>query len=177
MSNPTHDTPDEASKFFVVLGVDHRVQGDKDHPGSFDDPVYRDIVREIISNDHIDFVAEECNHDTTDAEKIADESLGAGHYSNVDILMKDRANCGIGETFLPPRSNFPVTGYPMAFHQTREKKWVEKLVERTSTRGLLICGFVHAFSVSFRLMALGFKAEARTYIPWEKLSRKNLQLK
>jgi hypothetical protein len=77
-------------KSFVVLGVSHRVQGEKDFHGAFDDPVYRAIVNEMISNERIDFVGEEGGFNTTDAEKIAQSLLGAGHYLNVDPLGEDR---------------------------------------------------------------------------------------
>jgi hypothetical protein len=58
-------------KFFVILGVSHRVQGDLDFINAFHDPGYEEIVREIITRDNIDFVGEECAVNTTAAGRIA----------------------------------------------------------------------------------------------------------
>jgi hypothetical protein len=159
-------------KSFVILGVSHRVQGEKDFPGAFDDPVYREIVNGIISNDHIDFVGEEGGVNTTDAEKIAQNLLGTGHYLNVDPLGEDRVRYGIGETYYPPLlGELPVERWAVAENEKREQIWVNQLVERTTTRGLLICGFFHIFSIAAKLMSRGFEVEAGTYIPWNKLAK------
>lgn len=70
-------------KFFYVLGVSHRVQGEVNFKDSFYDPDYSTVVRDLIRTENIDFVAEEGGDHTTAAEKITDEFLGPGHYLNV----------------------------------------------------------------------------------------------
>jgi hypothetical protein len=159
-------------KSFVVLGVSHRVQGEKDFRDSFDDPVYREIVNEIISNDHIDFVGEEAGRNTAHAERITQRLLGAGRYLNVDPLGAERVRYGIGETYFPPRvDELPVDRWAVVENEKREQIWVDQLAEKTTTRGLLICGFYHAFSVAAKLLSKGFEVEVRTYMPWNKLAR------
>lgn len=158
-------------KSFVVLGVSHRVQGDMDFVNAIVDPDYGEIVSEIISNDHIDFVGEECCVNTTNAGRIAQKLLGADHYLNVDpVFEEDKKAHDIGETCLPrPLTSLPVERWVVSENEKREKIWIDLLIERTLRRGLLICGFYHAFSVSAKLLNRGFEVEARTYIPWEKL--------
>jgi len=158
-------------KSFVILGVSHRVQGDMDFINAFDDPDYREIVNKIISDDHIDFVGEEGAVNTTDAERIAQNLLGAGHYISVDpVLEEDKKTHGIGQTYLPPAlGELPVHRWVVSENEKREQIWVDLLVERTAARGLLICGFYHAFSVAAKLFCGGFSVDARTYMPWEKL--------
>jgi hypothetical protein len=158
------------TKFFLVLGVSHRVQGN-DFVGAFPDPDYATVVREIISSNHMDFVGEECSVTTTVAENIAQNLLGVGHYLNVDPLEEDRKRNNIGETCFPPRlCELPVYRWIVAENEKRERIWIDRLVERTTSRGLLICGFFHAFSVASKLLNQGFEVEAHTYIPWEKFA-------
>ncbi len=84
-------------KFFVILGVSHRVQGDLDFINAFHDPDHEEIVREIITRDNIDFVGEECAVNTTAAGRIAQELLGVGHYLKVDpVLEEGKKRHGIG---------------------------------------------------------------------------------
>ena len=157
-------------KSFITLGVSHRVQGDEDFRDAFDDPTYRDIVKEIISGERIDFVGEEAAINTTHAERIAQNLLGTGHYLNVDpVLEEDKEKYGIGETCLPcPLTGAPVYGWVVAENEKRERIWVDLLIKRTVARGLLICGFYHTFSVAAKLLGKGFEVEARTYLPLEK---------
>ncbi|MGB8476616.1 MAG: hypothetical protein WCE61_21240 [Candidatus Acidiferrum sp.] len=158
-------------KSFVILGISHRVQGDADFINAVDDPVYKEVVSEIISKDHIDFVGEECSVNSTDAERITQKLLGIGSYLSVDpVLEEDRRKCSIGETCLPrPLTALPVERWVVSENEKREKIWIDLLIEKTDTKGLLICGFYHAFSVAAKLLDRGFEVEARTYIPWEKL--------
>jgi hypothetical protein len=140
---------------------------------AFNDPDYEAIVSDIISRDKVDFVGEECAVNTTAAERIAQGLLGAGHYLNVDpILEEDKKRHGIGETYYaPPVAGLPVHRWAIAANEKREQVWVDQLVKRTKTKGLLICGLYHAFSVAAKLLNRGFEVEARTYVPWEKLAK------
>ena len=87
----------QASKFFFVLGVSHTVQGELDFHGSFDDPDYATVVRDIISRNGVDFVGEEAGNHTSVAERIAKELLGPEHYLNVQ--PKNPQEHGIGQTY------------------------------------------------------------------------------
>jgi hypothetical protein len=163
----------EPSKYFFVLGVSHTVQGESNFPGTFVDPDYDIVVRDIISSRCIDFVGEEGGDHSTIAESIAQELLGAGHYFNVE--PENRWEHGIGETYDGYRltsvsgGEFDVLRWMVAENEKRERIWVDHLVEKTTSTGLLICGFYHAFSVSAKLLDRGFGVEARTYLPYDKL--------
>jgi hypothetical protein len=155
-------------KTFYVLGVSHRVQGEIDFEGSFDDPDYLEILRRIISSERIDFVAEEGGDHTSIAEYVTSELLGAGHYLNVNPEHREDRDIGrlCGVT---PLSG--VTGETVWFADEIDKMeavWIDHLVRRTVTKGLLICGFYHTFSVGVKLLESGL-VEARTYLPLHKL--------
>src|SRR5437867_1487435 len=143
------------SKFFFVLGVSHTVQGEISFPGTFVDPDYDTVVRDIISTKGIDFVGEEGGDHTSIAERITQELLGAGHYFNVE--PENPWQHGIGKTYdgykLPSASGgeFAVLRWMVAENEKRERIWVDHLVEKTASIGLLICGFYHAFSVAAKL--------------------------
>src|SRR5260370_17856274 len=63
----------------------------------------------------------------------------------------------------------PVHRWVVAEIEKREQIWVDRLIERTVAKGLLICGLYHPFSVAAKLLNRGFEVEARTYLPWNKL--------
>ena len=163
-------------KNFTVLGVNHKVQGDTEYPGAFDDPDYIDLLTVIISSNNIDFVGEECTPNPTHAKKIAQELLGEGHHQNVDPLVgPERDQLGIGNTgggfSLPSASGgqYYVHCMIVSDQENREKEWVDRLIDRTAVNGLLICGHAHALIVAFRIRNLGYEVSARIYLPLSKL--------
>ena len=159
-------------KSFVILGVSHRVQGDMDFVNAIHDPDYAQVVSEIIYRDHVDFVGEECAKNATVAEKVAQDLLGSGHYLKVDPPIEDRESHGIGEMYCPPAlGGLPVHGWIVAESEKRENIWVDQLIEQTTEKGLLICGYLHVFSVGAKLLNRRFRVEARTYVPWQKFCR------
>jgi hypothetical protein len=97
--------------------------------------------------------------------------LGVGHYLKVDpVLEEDKKRHGIGETYYAPAVGaLPVHRWVVAEIEKREQIWVDRLIERTVAKGLLICGLYHPFSVAAKLLNRGFEVEARTYVPWNKL--------
>jgi hypothetical protein len=159
-------------KSFVVLGVSHRVQVDNpDAPfKTFDDPVYKKIVREIVSNEHIDFVGEEAGNKTTHAEQIVLELLGTGHYLNLNPSAEEEEILGVAQPCHgSPLGEPPVMYWSVEKNERREAFWVDRIVKANPTRGLLICGCFHAFSIAAKLFEREFKIETRTYMPWGKL--------
>jgi len=163
-------------KKFVILGVDHRVQGDATCEGAIEDSDYEHLLDTIIDSNNLDFVGEECRSNPTHAAKIAREQLGEGHHQNVDPLIEnEREQFGIGDTGrrISFRSasggEYLVTCEIVTEQEKREKIWVNRLIESTSTNGLLICGYAHALSVAFRIRELGFEVNVRTYLPLHKL--------
>ncbi len=163
-------------KNFVVLGVNHQVQGNAEYPGTFHDPDYVDLLTVIIRSKSIDFVGEECTSYPTHAKEIAQELLGEGHHQNVDPLIgSERERLGIGSTggmsWLqnPAGGKYAINCQIVSEQEKREAVWVDRLIERTAVNGLLICGHLHALSVAFRLRNRGFEVNARVYLPLRKL--------
>jgi hypothetical protein len=163
-------------KNFVILGVNHKVQGDLERPGTFEDPDYLDLLTVIIQTNNIDFVGEEGTSNPTYAQKIAKELLGEGHHQNVDPLVgAEREALGIESTgrmlsFQNPLGNeYGVWCEVVAEQEKREEIWVDRLIEKTAVSGLLICGHLHTLSVAFRLRDRGFEVNARVYLPLNKL--------
>jgi hypothetical protein len=137
-------------KNFVVLGVNHKVQGNADHQGTFYDPDYIDLLAVIIRSNNIDFVGEECTSNPTYAMEIARKLLGEGHHQNIDPLMgAERERLGIGDTGgmlslrNPSGGEYGVSCQIVSEQEKREKVWVDRLIEITAMNGLLICGHTH----------------------------------
>lgn len=155
-------------KSFHILGVSHRVQGEPSFKGSFGDPDYHAIVRQIILTGKIDFVAEEGGDNTTVAERIADELLGVGHYLNVS--PEEREASGIG--LLCAGAPLSAVAGEMEWHVSAidemERIWIYHICDRTVENGLLICGFYHTFSVGTKLLK-GGSVKVTTYLPHDKL--------
>lgn len=162
----------EVQKFFYVLGVSHRVQGEIDFRDSFFDPDYGTVVRDLIHSQEIDFVAEEGGDHTTIAERITNELLRPGHYLNVS--PEHREDHRIRDTFngymltSVTGEDFPVLRWFLRETEKLEQIWVDLLTQKTIARGLLICGFYHTFSVGAKLLKYG-SVEGRTYLPHDKL--------
>ena len=152
-------------KFVIVLGVSHRVQGDSKVFDAIVDADYPNLLKSIIRDDRIDFVGEECDDNTTIAEEIVNSVLEAGHYLNVNPSTEERERYYHGSPLGEP----PVSHWHISKIEELENFWINKLIERNPTRGLLICGYLHTFSVAAKLLKQKFEVEARTYMPWEKL--------
>jgi hypothetical protein len=160
-------------KSFIALAVSHRVQaGDPTAPSkTFDDPVYKEIVKGIVFNDRIDFVGEEAGDKTTHAEQITQEVLGDGHYLNINPSVEGQASLGVAHPCHgTPRGEPRVMYWSIEKNEKRENFWVDRIVEANPKNGLLICGCFHAFSVAAKLLKRGFKVETRTYMPRDKLA-------
>jgi hypothetical protein len=160
-------------KSIIVLAVSHRVQLDDPTVPfkTIDDPVYKELLRGIISNEHLDFVGEEAGDKTTHAEQITQDLLGAGHYLNVNPPVEDLERLGVAQSCHgSPLGEPPVMYWSIEKNETRENFWVDRIVESNPTRGLLICGCFHAFSAAAKLFDRKFKVETRTYMPWDKLA-------
>jgi hypothetical protein len=56
-------------------------------------------------------------------------------------------------------------------HSARERLWLQRIQERSFGNGLLVCGFLHALSMSFRLQSAGYTVEAFCYLPWRRFCR------
>jgi len=163
----------------AVLGTSHRLQGARNaaHLQHINDPSYGRYLETQLRANHFDFVFEEASgFGPTIAEDLATKFLGEGHYLDVDPHPKNRAKFGI-----PPlrEDHTPIDPYGdegCVIHEDldgqamREELWVKRCKEQTFTCALIICGFLHTLSLSFRLQSAGFSVEqAGGYIPYHKL--------
>jgi hypothetical protein len=125
-------------------------------------------VRDVISSEKIDFVGEEAGNHVSIAEKIANKLLGPGHYLNVNPEHDEHH--GIGNLCMgaPLSSAAGEMCWSIPDVDTMERLWVYILTQKTLTRGLLICGFFHTFSVGVNLLKSG-SVKAKTYLPHDKL--------
>jgi hypothetical protein len=161
----------------IVLGTDHRVQGEK-FQGSVDDPCYRDMIEQLIPAYKVDFLFEEASgHAPTHAELIAHSLLGPGQYLDVDPPRAERGKHGLSEDTgeglvvdlwqSPPCAAW--TEY-VNKQAAREEYWLGRVRGREFVSALMICGFAHGLSFAFRLRSAGFDVEACVgYMPHHKL--------
>jgi hypothetical protein len=47
----------------------------------------------------------------------------------------------------------------------REELWCKRIAEQTFTNALVICGYLHTLSVTFRLRSAGFGVKFQAYFP------------
>jgi hypothetical protein len=50
----------------------------------------------------------------------------------------------------------------------REEFWVNKITEQGFGSGLMICGYLHTFSIAVRLDQAGFEVTVHKYLPFHK---------
>src|SRR5438105_2916726 len=162
----------------AVFGTCHDVQGAEKRRGRrLDDAQYRAMLDRLLHGR--DFVFEEATGlGPSTASKMAEARLGPNRYLDVDPAVEHRSAFGIAR----------VTGYPNAIDPSdaetdfvctelvepqgvRENLWVGTIAERDFENALLICGFVHTLSISFKLYAAGYTVEAHHYVPWHPYCR------
>jgi hypothetical protein len=154
----------------VVLGVSHRLQGSPNYPNGVNDPGYSDTLRAIISEGFIDFIFEEASGCglTTAARLI--ESLKSIRYLDIDPHLSLRHEFGIVND---SGQSFPLGDISdeerVAEDAKREEFWCKRIAEHDFKSGLVICGYLHTLSVTFRLRSAGFGVRFDQYIPHDKL--------
>lgn len=167
------------SRSISVFGTSHRFQGAKkaERIHQIDDPGYRLYLEDQLPK-LFDFVFEEASEcGPTVAEEIATRLLGPGHYLDVDPHPDNRPRLGIP----PLREHYtPVNPYEqgnrdfvqhedLEGQEKREELWVNRIKGQSFDWGLLICGYLHALSLSFRLQSAGFSVkQTSVYMPFHK---------
>jgi hypothetical protein len=161
----------------VVFGVCHDVQGAANWRGRrINDAQYKTVLRRLFRRR--DFIFEEATGmGPTTAEILALETFGPAHYLDVDPAIEQRSAFNIAQT----GQSHPIDPYDpetdslneefIEPQRTRESLWLSKIREISFKNGLLICGFVHTLSMSFRLQSAGYTVEARFYLPWRGFCR------
>jgi hypothetical protein len=170
----------EVSKSIIILAVPHQLQG-PNFNGYIDDPSYSLLVKDKIHG--VDFVFEEVSgRGPSTAENLANSKLGPDHYLNIDPTPGERSQCGIkavaagGYPIDPWQSVGPGVPHDVVECgdveqcEKRERIWLERVQDKTFSKGLVICGLAHGLSFAFRLVAAGISVEKTdNYIPYHKL--------
>jgi hypothetical protein len=159
------------SRLVIVLSTQHELQGAKKRVGNVEDPMYAELLEQLVVTEGLDFIFEEATElGPTTAENVSINSIGPNHYLDVDPPKSQRQKLGI-----PPDTNKPyLIGSPpdVAFadwqfqevHAKREELWVQRMMEREFEKALMICGLGHGLSLAFRLQSAGFTVKAMTYM-------------
>lgn len=164
----------------MVLATSHRLQG-TNFLNPVDDDCYRKIVEETILSEAIDVVFEEAGGKLpTYAQEIAKEITNAKErlidYLDMDPPVEERERHGLSKQ---TSSSFPVDLWAnppcsaceqhLADHAAREQFWLERIREKTFASALVILGWAHGLSFSFRLMNVGYEVRNVVYYPDDKL--------
>ena len=168
----------EMPRYITILGTSHDLQGAEKRKSSVNDPTFSEAIEFLLSGK--DFVFEEASGcGPTIVEKSAHEKLGPGHYLDVDPSRADRERYGIGDTggqpipidFLHPVDGYLCPEYDLE-QEKRENLWLYQIEGKNFARALFICGYLHTFSMAFRLRHAGYELETWYYMSHEKLCRK-----
>ena len=163
----------------VILGTSHNVQGGENwHGQSLDDTQFKSVLNNLVRGK--DFLFEEATGlGPTTAEHLALSRWGAGHYLDIDPPLGDREALGIPQS---TGDSVPIDTFDadtdslcselIGAQEKREEVWLGKIQVTAFDRGLLLCGFLHALSMSFRLRAAGYTVEAFHYLPWRRFCQK-----
>jgi hypothetical protein len=159
----------------LVLATSHRFQGTQVYK-PVDDPCYRDLLIQLIKEFAIDFVFEEASgFAPTYAQGIAEGSR-AIDYLDIDPPARHRPNYGLSKQtgqmysvglWSSPRCT--AHEFFVADHSAREAFWLERIKERSFQSALLIVGFAHGLSFSFRLRDAGYAVRCISYYKEDKL--------
>lgn len=162
----------------VVLGTSHWLQGAR-LESNIDDPSYRKLVIKLISDELIDYIFEEaCGLGPTIASAVAKEK--SIPYMDIQPSRHELGELDLptddGTVFIPIDDGVadgPHDLYWAEFprrHVIKEQFWVEKIRRQDFACALLVCGYLHALSLSFRLLA-DFSVSCFCYLPYHKLCR------
>jgi hypothetical protein len=168
----------QISRCVSVLGTSHRLQGARKAKlvRHVDDPDYRRYLEDQLRGGRFDFVFEEATESgPTIAEELTRRFLGDGHYLDVDPHPDNRARFGIPRlredcTPIPDSDGGFVQQEDLDGQEEREKLWVRRVQGQSFDFALLICGYLHTLSLSFRLRSAGLSVmQTSVYMPHHKL--------
>jgi len=165
------------SRTALVLAVPHQLQGQSSQQ-FIDDPAYRELLSVKIE-DGVDFVFEEAaGLRPTFAEELAESLIGLGFYLDIDPPKAERVKHGLAEVTGRSEVINPLRGGSYRWelveeHRKREELWLERILSKSFTKGLVICGIGHSLSFSFRLQSAGVSVpKTYDYSPYDKLCRR-----
>lgn len=175
-----HERQNQMESSISLLGTSHRLQGASkaEHIQHVDDPGFRRYLREQLETKRFDFVFEEATEfGPTIAEGLTKQFLGEGQYLDVDPHPRNRAKFGIPalrEEHTPINPYGPDEGFvqheDLDGQGKREELWVRRIQGQSFKCALLICGYLHTLSLSFRLQSAGISVvQTSIYMPFIKL--------
>jgi hypothetical protein len=173
--------------FTYVLGTSHALQGATKRTDNIDDPTYALVIKKLILEYSVDFIFEEASEQgPTTAEALAgayqieyvDMDLNEDHREQHGLPMYTARNFEICRASEPhaPRHEDLVEEY-VSNQLKREQYWIDQIKRRVFKGALVICGYLHSFSVAHGLIAAGFSPMVLTYIPRIKLARACIETK
>jgi hypothetical protein len=148
------------SRKVVVQATIHDVQGAQNRPrGTFEDPDYCGLIETLIDHHSIGSIFEEaCARGPTTAGKLAD-ARGL-RYLDVDArAFGIEIDTEEGPLFAQEKLDAQVH---------REEFCVKRITEQGFGSGLMICGYLHIFSIAVRLQDAGFAVAVHKYSPFHK---------
>lgn len=161
----------------MVLSVPHQLQG----PSSqqfIEDPAYRELLSGMI-HDGVGFVFEEAaGLRPTFAEELAESLIGPGLCLDIDPPRAERVKHGLdqstgGSEVIDPFQQDTYRWELVDQHRKREELWLERILSKSFSRCLVICGIAHSLSFSFRLQGAGVSVpKAYDYSPYDRLCRR-----
>jgi hypothetical protein len=158
----------------MVLATSHRFQGTKVFK-PVDDPCYRSLLNNLVSELAIDFVFEEASGFVpTYAQTMAESKAIA--YLDVDPAARFRPSHGLskhtGQMYAVDMWATPsctAHEFFVADHAVREMLWIDRVKEKSFQSALFIVGFAHGLSVSFRLRDHGYAVRCLSYYKEDRL--------
>ena len=158
------------SALIFVLGTSHRLQGSPSFPDSVEGSDYTNEISSLISTESIDFIFEEAGgKGQTTTARLADSRKI--QYRDMDVEPQVSGQVGPASfRQVGPVCESSLSAEELVEDQNkREERWCERIVEQDFTSGLVICGYHHALSISFRLRAAGLGVKYYVYLPHDKL--------
>jgi hypothetical protein len=148
------------SRKVVVLATIHDLQGAENRRrGTFEDPEYRVVIENLVSHHAVDSIFEEaCGCGPTIAGKLANDR-------GLRYLDVDARAFGIE---IDTEEGSLLAEEKLDAQVRREEFWVKRIIEQGFGSGLMICGYLHAFSVAVRLNDAGFAIAVHKYLPFHK---------
>lgn len=152
----------------VVLGTSHRVQGSPSYP-KLNDPGYSDCIQRLIAQTSVDFIFEEASgRGRTTAAQVAD-SLERIGYLDIDPSPESAYQFGIVDASGQPFPEVLSAEQNVEEDVQREELWCKRITAQEFKNGLVICGYLHTLSVTFRLRSAGFRVRFEQYVPHDVL--------
>jgi hypothetical protein len=158
----------------IVLATLHEFQSLEKFFRTRVDPIYANLLGQLIDDEHLDFIFEEASGlGPSTAQELSREKLGPDRYLDVDPYREQRESLGIrGESGEPyfidgsPQGGPTATWQFLEAHERREEIWLQRILQQEFEKALMICGVAHTLSFAFRLRAEEQEVKILEYSHW-----------